>query len=496
MTVTAATASNAERFIQAGFIKCVPRPNDRFFLAQELPVAKDKSPPSPILALSENFVNCLDVRARLSSSEEREKRDVLWLFQDKPQMDVSSGILDYMDPQGVLQAFLASQIETASWKIVDRSDSRLEIRLHSQTWQGIEWQHDLLIHLPKTEIFPGIVVLEITGGDVNSLDVGRAQIASEALGAPVATLFHIPNQPLWDRVEDDLIAHTLEECLNTSDPTWPLLFPMVQAVQAAMDAIRAHLGPNTRFILTGASKRGWTAWLAGLHLEGVMAIAPRVYDNLNVPEQMAGQLRLWGDYSPKIDDYTRRSLQQTLDSPAGQAMARSIDPYTYLPGNNVPVFIHLGSHDEYWRPDASRFYWNEIEGPKAILVQPNEPHGIGDAAWDKPGLIESLRWLAAEKPLPVVSMELVDDEIVFEIAAPLHKWTAYRSESPTSWFGTSVWQIAGTGDTGRGSIKPASHDQYEGYLIVAETSEGTMFGVPPMIIYKGQDLASDLSHKQ
>ena len=411
-------------------------------------------------------------------------------------MRVSSGIFHSMDQVGALNDYLLSQRGKATSTVVSRASLRTNIKLVSQSWQGADWHHDIVLQTPARSSVPGVAVLEITGGEVNSLDVGRARVACNALKIPVATLFQIPNQPLWDRVEDDLIAHTLEQCLETGDPTWPLLFPMVQAVQGAMEAVRRELGEDTQFILTGASKRGWTSWLAGLNLDGVMGIVPRVYDNLNVAEQMAGQVRLWGGYSPRIDDYTRRALQSTLENPNGKAMARSIDPYTYLSNKKVPVFMHLGSHDDYWRPDASRFYWDAIEGPKAILVLPNEGHGIGDAAWDRPGLIESLRWIAEGKPLPHVSMETAGNEINFEFDAPIASWVAYRTESHTSWFGTSAWAVAGKGSDRQGTILLHENQKYEGYLVVAKTEDGTLFGVPPLITFAGQDLALDRSHKQ
>lgn len=411
-------------------------------------------------------------------------------------MRVSSGIFHGMGQVGALNDYLLSQRGKATSNVVSRASLRTNLELVSQSWQGVDWHHDIVLQTPARTTIPGVAVLEITGGEVNSLDVGRARVACNALKIPVSTLFQIPNQPLWDRVEDDLIAHTLEQCLETGDQTWPLLFPMVQAVQGAMEALRQELGEDTQFILTGASKRGWTSWLAGLNLDGVMGIVPRVYDNLNVSEQMAGQVRLWGGYSPRIDDYTRRALQTTLENPNGKAMASSIDPYTYLSNKKVPVFIHLGSHDDYWRPDASRFYWDAIGGPKAILVLPNEGHGIGDAAWDKPGLIESLRWIAEGKPLPAVSMEVVENEIVFEFDAPIASWVAYRTESQTSWFGTSVWAVAGKGTDRQGTILLPENQRYEGYLVVAKSEDGTLFGLPPLITFAGQDLALDRSRKQ
>src|SRR5438093_4658446 len=102
--------------------------------------------------------------------------------------------------------------------------------------------------------------------------------------APVAFLYHIPNQPLLDgKKEDALIAETFVRYLKTKDGAWPLLFPMVKSLVRAMDALqdfcKKELGLEIRrFIVSGASKRGWTTWLTGAVDPRVEAIVPVVID--------------------------------------------------------------------------------------------------------------------------------------------------------------------------------------------------------------------------
>ena len=88
---------------------------------------------------------------------------------------------------------------------------------------------------------------------------------------------------------------------------------MTRAAIRAMDAVQARTkgtaNPITRFVVCGASKRGWTTWLVGASGdERVAGIAPMVYENLNLQAQMPHQLAVWGAYSPMIEDYTRRGV--------------------------------------------------------------------------------------------------------------------------------------------------------------------------------------------
>lgn len=57
---------------------------------------------------------------------------------------------------------------------------------------------------------------------------------------------------------------------------------MVQSVVAAMDAVQSYTSSRGReigsFVVTGASKRGWTTWLTAAIDERVKAIIPMVYD--------------------------------------------------------------------------------------------------------------------------------------------------------------------------------------------------------------------------
>jgi PhoPQ-activated pathogenicity-related protein len=206
---------------------------------------------------------------------------------------------------------------------------------------------------------------------------------SRASGLPVATLYDIPNQPISGLREDDLIAHTFVKYFETGDASWPLLFPMTRAAIRSLGVIRAAAEVDQvkirRFVVTGASKRGWTAWLtAAARDRRIVGIAPMVYDNLDIPGQMKHQLSSWGKYSPMIGDYTERGLQQQLDSERGRTLVRMVDPFAYRERIKVPTLIVNGANDPYWTVDALSLYWDRLSMPLRASIVPNAGHNLGD----------------------------------------------------------------------------------------------------------------------
>jgi PhoPQ-activated pathogenicity-related protein len=181
------------------------------------------------------------------------------------------------------------------------------LRLTSQIWQGITWNHELTIYEPTEITHQDTVLLFITGGGTGSTpnddDHKLAFGLTKVTGARVAVLHQVPNQPLLgDKTEDTLIAETFVRFLETKDANWPLLFPMVKSAVRAMDAIQAwakqaNRAEITQFVVTGGSKRGWTTWLTGAVDHRVIAIAPMVIVMLNMGPQGPNQLEVWGKYS-------------------------------------------------------------------------------------------------------------------------------------------------------------------------------------------------------
>lgn len=285
--------------------------------------------------------------------------------------------------------------------VVDADKSR--IRLTSLTWQGMEWNHDLYYSSQPSTSTKGTCILFVTGGhgDRKWVDL----IAGQS-HMPTAVLFDIPNQPLYGGLtEDRLIAYTFQKYLDTGDATWPLLFPMTKSVLRAMDAIEAttrnSANPIHRFIISGASKRGWTTWLTGASGDSrVIGIAPMVIDNLNINAQMRQQIAEWGKYSEQIEAYSTTGLLDRLAVGQGKHLAEMVDPYTYRSAIKVPTLIVKGANDPYWTVDALDRYWSQLRMPKWVVTVPNVGHNLGGGAEALETLGAFSRAVAGQAALP------------------------------------------------------------------------------------------------
>src|SRR5262245_46569115 len=66
------------------------------------------------------------------------------------------------------------------------------LKLTSQTWQNIDWKHDLLVVIPAGAKPTSTMLLLNTGGNASERNRGLAMAVASRLKAPVAFLFGIP----------------------------------------------------------------------------------------------------------------------------------------------------------------------------------------------------------------------------------------------------------------------------------------------------------------
>ncbi len=285
------------------------------------------------------------------------------------------------------------------------------LELTSQTWRSPAdvdpsvWKHWLTILVPDDVSFDKALLLIDGGrnGNPAPTDVDeRVILMAMSTGSVVANLSQIPNQPTKfgyegfanGYSEDAIIARTFrrfaeEEYGVADEPTWPLLLPMVKSAVRAMDTVQGFLGdPNyvtspvdiESFVVTGASKRGWTTWLTGAVDDRVEAIAPLVIDMLNMDEHMAHHFDVYGFWAEAIGDYESQNIMPELDTPMGQALIGIVDPYTYIDRpriRSMPKYVVNGSGDQFFIPDSTQFYWDDLWGEKLLRFIPNAGHSLG-----------------------------------------------------------------------------------------------------------------------
>lgn len=228
-----------------------------------------------------------------------------------------------------------------------------------------------------------------------------------ATGLPAAAVRQVPCQPsCGGLVEDALVAHTFVEFVRSGDRDWPLLLPMVRAVAAAMDVtgeVVAGEGFQVRgFVLGGASKRGWTAWLAAAADERVVGIVPAVIDMLRLERHVPLQLATFGGrMSEMLDDYTARGIEQIVVTPRGRELIDLVDPWSHRAGIHQRKIVALGTNDPYWPLGSLELYRDGLVGSTAVSYAPNAGHGIPAARLA--GLLSALLLdTAGHAPLPAL----------------------------------------------------------------------------------------------
>lgn len=295
--------------------------------------------------------------------------------------------------------YVARTDDSYSWSVfsrhtVDRTDV-VELRLRSQTWRGQSFRHRLFLIKPASVRAGGQGVLVLSGGrwreafgqpaSTPSLPNDAAvffAIASQ-LESVVAVLDQVPYQPLFDRTEDELVAYTFDQFQRTGDEDWPVLLPMVKSAVRGMDAVQAAVSEEfdidlDRFTLVGGSKRGWTTWLTAAVDRRVTAIAPIVFDALNMESHFPHQTAMWGQPSEKILPYTNLNLHNVLSSDEGRALREIVDPFAYRSLLTQPKLIVNATNDEYFPVDSANLYWPFLQGPSYALYLPNEGHNVRD----------------------------------------------------------------------------------------------------------------------
>jgi PhoPQ-activated pathogenicity-related protein len=264
------------------------------------------------------------------------------------------------------------------------------VDLTSQTWRKPEevnrtvWKHWLTIVKPD-QVTSTTGYLFITGGSVGrkAPDAANAAYVELAMSTHtvVAELQDIPNEPLQFtedgrmRSEDGIIAFTWMKYLKTGDETWPLRLPMTKAAVRAMDTASA-VAKVEKFVVAGGSKRGWTTWTTAAVDKRVVAIVPAVIDLLNIEKSFEHHYKVYGFWAPAIKDYEEAGVMDWTGTPEYAKLMQIEEPYNYRDRLTMPKFIVNDTGDQFFVPDSSQFYFDDLKGEKYLRYVPNTDHSL------------------------------------------------------------------------------------------------------------------------
>ena len=215
-------------------------------------------------------------------------------------------------------------------------------------------------------------------------------IASKAVLAQVT---NIPFQPLKfiadeeevDFYEDALIArgwkYFLDGGAKDEDSHWLARYPMTRAVARAMDVVEEVTEDKqgvevNDFLVSGASKRGWTTWTIAATDQRVSAIAPLVIDLLNIVPSFEHHYKSYGEWSIAVKDYVDYEIMDYMNSQEFDRLLDKVEPYSYKEVLQMPKLIINGSIDEFFAVDSWQFYYDDLMGEKHLQYVPNGNHGL------------------------------------------------------------------------------------------------------------------------
>ncbi len=369
-----------------------------------------------------------------------------------------------------------------SWILSSRDASITTLQLTSQRWKDSTWKHRVVIYQPKTLRNPDAAAMFLTTQRLPFDDV-TGRVAAEEIGAPFVVVYDVPNQPLWNRRENDLFGYTLGKSVETGQADWSLAFPMAKTAVRAMDAVDAYNAgsrePETRdikrWLQIGFSKRGLAAWLAATdaRVKGLVCIA---YNNLNTPQQEKAQLADWGELSPRLAPYFQNGVREAMQTPRGQGLINAWDPYFFRARLNKPKLVIDATGDEYWSLRAFDQYASDLPGTTNLLMVPGTDHFMVSAlgqimrastAW--------CRWTLNKKPLPQPKLTRRGNQWSF--AAPGARETIlYWAWSRNSDFRDAQWENMPMRKTSDGSWEAATPKAPAGQSNIAVFALGNWMG--------------------
>lgn len=317
-------------------------------------------------------------------------------------------------------------------RITDPNVNEYDLTIQSRTWKGITWDMLGTLYVPKNvTIKKNNAVINLIENDPNASTTWGQLTAKQGVanlvitqGAlpPADTAIHALGVPYIEgQPKDDAVqAYTIDQFMTKQDYTMPYPYVSSSSVKIALNVFKKYLAPQylgyapTNYILSGASKRGWAVYLAGItDSSSVSAIFPRGYDNLNLTAQVPLNQYTYGDeYGGKPDvPSPYLPIQPKYSTPGGKLFIQIFDPYTYYRGIHneqnisvvrgtkkpfaikgksnaeyaIPTIGSIrGANDQLWAIDASQWYFKDIASQdKFNITLDNQRHNVVNDKQDK-----------------------------------------------------------------------------------------------------------------
>jgi PhoPQ-activated pathogenicity-related protein len=239
---------------------------------------------------------------------------------------------------------------------------------------------------------------------------------------------------------------------------------MTKSAVRAMDAVTAFSASKnggghtvSRYVVAGASKRGWTTWTTAAVDRRVVAIVPAVIDMLNVEPSFVHHWRTYGAWSEAVKDYVEHGIMDWMGTREFRALMRIEEPYEYRDRLTLPKLMVNATGDQFFLPDSSQFYFDDLRGEKHLRYVANTSHSLdkSDAletvqafyaaivsniprpdmrcTYDRDG---SIKVVATERPTSVKLWQAVNPgarNFRLDVIGPAYKSTELTPSGPNTW---------------------------------------------------------------
>ncbi|MBC8396425.1 MAG: PhoPQ-activated pathogenicity-like protein PqaA type [Flavobacteriales bacterium] len=307
------------------------------------------------------------------------------------------------------------------------------IRMTSGEWldskkvENVDWLHYVDIVIPKeTQTDTGIMFIDSGVNDENYFRLDSTSVSYALRTKSVIVNIHnIPAQPVnflasdqESFYEDDLIAYAwnkfLEGGAKQKDIEWLPRLPMTRAVVRSMDLaqeITLQNNVNVKdFVVSGASKRGWTAWTTAAVDDRVVAVVPMVIDMLNMVPSFENHYRSYGEFSPAVESYVNYNIQDWMETDEFKKLMSYVEPYYFKEKFTMPKYLINAGSDEFFSTDSWRFYYDELPGDKLLRYVPNTNHSL-NGRYLNDDLISYFYRIINDIDMPTLKWELNDNNL-------------------------------------------------------------------------------------
>ena len=297
--------------------------------------------------------------------------------------------------------------------------------------EDVEWSHYVDIVIPN-ETISETAIMFVDGGDkdesyfrLDSVSIGYA-LKTKSI---IVNIHNIPVQPInflasdqENFVEDDLIAYAWSQFLKRGakkeDIEWLPRLPMTRAVVRSMDLAQEIVAQNNKklndFVVSGASKRGWTAWTTAAVDDRVVGVVPMVIDMLNLVPSFENHFRSYGEFSPAVQEYVNYNIQDWLGTEKFKMLLSYIEPFSFIDKFTMPKYIINAGSDEFFSTDSWRFYYHKLPGKKIIRYVPNKNHSL-DGGYLSEGLVSYFYRIVNDIEIPSLNWNLTDKKLIAEL---------------------------------------------------------------------------------